>query len=235
MPGTRPNLRHRLRRLTGRADAFTAEPGLEAIYRDLFRRELTLLGEEDRFFPTGGAANYSLLYLILRIGIEFRPASVLDIGAGQSTLLWAMLRRRGLVGDVLTLENDAEWGARIAAQVTHEVMVTPLRAQTIGRHRTMTYDWDAARAGRSFDVMVCDGPRGTPQHSRCGILSMLDGLPADFALVVDDAERDGEQDTIAAIHAGLQAGGIDYAVGVVRAAKTQAVFAGGRFLPATFL
>ncbi|MGC9587630.1 UNVERIFIED_CONTAM: hypothetical protein PVV62_27635, partial [Salmonella enterica subsp. enterica serovar Rissen] len=65
------SLRHRLRHWTGRADAFAPEPGLEAIYRDLFLRELKLLGEEDRFFPTGGAANYSLLYLILRIGVEF--------------------------------------------------------------------------------------------------------------------------------------------------------------------
>lgn len=230
-----PILRHHMRRLTGRADAFVPEPGLEAIYRDLFRRELALLGEEDRFFPTGGAANYSLLYLILRIGIEYRPASVLDVGAGQSTLLWAMLQRRGLVGQVLTLESDAAWGERIGAQVTHDVLVTPLRAAHVGRRRTMTYDWALVRAGRRFDVIVCDGPRGTRQHSRCGILSMLTDLPPDFALVMDDAERDGEQDTVAAIHARLQADGVDYAVGVVRAAKTQAIFAGGRFMPATFL
>ena len=230
-----PTLRQQYRRLTGRTDAFLPEPGLEAIYRDLFLRELALLGEEDKFFPTGGAANYSLLYLILRIGSEFQPQSVLDIGAGQSTLLWAMLQRRGLVGEVLTLENDAEWGARIGAQVTHQVLITPLRPAKIGGRSVTTYDWAAAKAGRRFDVMVCDGPRGTPRDSRRGVLSTLDDLPTDFALVLDDAERAGEQDTVAAIHSRLQADKVDYAVGVVRAAKTQAVFAAGRFLPATFL
>lgn len=230
------NLRHQLRRLTGQPNAFTPEPGLEAIYRDLFLRELKLLGEEDRFFPTGGAANYSLLYLILRIGAEFRPTSVLDIGAGQSTLLWAMLQRRGLVGEVLTLENDANWGARIGAQVTHPVLVTPLRTMRIDGHDTMTYDWAAVKNGRRFDVIVCDGPRGTPRRSRSGALAMLQGdLPADFALILDDAERTGEQDTISAVHRTLQKAGVDYSVGVVRAAKTQAVFAAGRFVPATFL
>ncbi|WP_322965163.1 hypothetical protein [Sphingomonas fuzhouensis] len=229
------SLRHRLRHWTGRADAFAPEPGLEAIYRDLFLRELKLLGEEDRFFPTGGAANYSLLYLILRIGVEFRPVSVLDVGAGQSSLLWAMLQRRGLVGEVLTLENDPEWGERIAAQVTHEVLVTPLTTRTVGRRAVATYDWSAARAGRRFDVVLCDGPRGTPRHSRGGVLAMLDDLPPDFALILDDAERNGEQDTVGAIHARLQADKVDYGVGVVRAAKTQVLFAGGRFLPATFL
>lgn len=230
-----PNLRRSLRRLTGAPGPFAIEPALEVIYRDLFLRELALLGEEDRFFPTGGAASYGLLYLILRIGSEFRPRAVLDVGAGQSTLLWAMLQRRGLVGEVVTLESDLDWAARIGAQVTHEVVVTPLRAMEVGGRSVLTYDWAATRASRTFDVIVCDGPRGTPRHSRSGILGMVDGLPADFALVIDDAERAGEQDTVAAIHARLQAASVDYGVGVVRAAKTQAVFAAGRFLPTTFL
>lgn len=228
-------LRQQIRRLTHRPDPFAPEPALEVIYRDLFLRELALLGVEDRFFPTGGAANYGLLYLILRIGLEFRPASVLDVGAGQTSLLWSMLHRHGAVGEVLTLESDATWGARIGAQVGHEMMVTSLRSVSIGGRIVQTYDWDAAKAGRRFDVVVCDGPRGVPRHSRRGVLAMLPALQADFALILDDAERAGEQDTVAAVHDGLQARGVDYAVGIVRAAKTQAVFAAGRFVPATFL
>lgn len=230
-----PNLRQRLRTLAGHTDPFARDPAMEVIYRDLFRRELGRIGEEDRFFPTGGAANYSLLYLILRIGLDFRPSSVLDIGAGQSTLLWSMLHRHGIVDDVLTLESDADWGARIAAQVSHEVMVTPLRSVPVAGRPAMTYDWPAARAGRRFDAIVCDGPNGTARRSRCGVLHMLDEAPEDMVLVLDDAERPGEQETVAAIHDRLQADGIDYGVGVVRAAKTQVLFATGRFRPATFL
>jgi len=229
-------LRQQLRRLTGTPSPFDAEPALEVIYRDLFLRELHRLGEEDRFFPTGGAANYSLLYVILRIAVELRPASVLDIGAGQSSLLWAMLRRRGLVGQVLTLEGDAGWGERIAAQVDHEVLVTPLVSASVAGRSIRTYDWARVGTGRRFDVIVCDGPNGTPRHSRGGILTMLaDALPDDFVLVIDDAERAGEQDTVKAVHHRLQAAKRDYRVGVVRAAKTQVVFAMGRYVPAAFL
>jgi hypothetical protein len=64
---------------------------------------------------------------------------------------------------------------------------------------------------------------------------MMATLPADFVLILDDAERPGEQDTIALIHDRLNADGVKYNVGVVRAAKTQAVFAAGRYIPATFL
>ncbi len=230
------NLRTRLRHLRNGGDPFAPEPALEVIYRDLFRRELAQIGEEDRFFPTGGAANYSLLYLIARIAAEFRPSHVLDIGAGQSTLLWSLLKKRGLVGDMLTLEHDADWGERMRTQVDHPILVTPLRQLQVGGRRSNTYDWDAARHGRSFDVIVCDGPNGTPRHSRRGVLSMLDGeLADDFVLILDDAERPGEQDTVGAVHRRLQELGVPYGVGVVRAAKTQAVFAAGRYLPATFM
>jgi hypothetical protein len=230
------NLRTRLRHIRNGGDAFAPEPALEVIYRDLFRRELASIGEEDRFFPTGGAANYSLLYLIARIAAEFRPRHVLDIGAGQSTLLWSLLKGRGLVGDTLTLENDADWGERMGAKVDHPILVTPLRPTAINGRQVYTYDWDAARQGRSFDVIVCDGPNGTARHSRRGVLSMLDGeLADDFVLILDDAERPGEQDTVGAIHRRLQELKVPYGVGVVRAAKTQAVFAAGRYLPATFM
>lgn len=226
----------RIRRLAGRPDPFARETGLESIYRDLFLRELARLGDKDRFFPVGGAANYSLLYLVLRIGTELRPQSVLDIGAGQSTLLWSLLRRHRYVGDVLTLESDADWGTRIGAQVEHEVLVTPLADTLVAGRRAQTYDWDRAREGRRFDAVICDGPNGTPRHSRRGVLTLLDeSLPDDFVLVIDDAERPGEQDTIAAVHARLQALDRSYQVGVVQAAKSQAVFATGRFLPATYL
>ena len=229
--------RQHWRRLTGKPDPFTPEPALESIYRDLFLRELARLGETDCFFPVGGAANYSLLYLILRIGTEFRPRSVLDIGAGQSSLLWSMLHRRGLVGDVLTLENDADWGTRIGAQVDHRMMVTSLRRTIVAGRTTMTYDWDAVFRERCFDVVVCDGPTGVPRHSRFGVLSILDKgrLHDDFALILDDAERPGEQDTVTAIHTRLKAEQVPYAAGVVRAAKTQMIFATGRFVPVTFL
>jgi hypothetical protein len=41
-------------------------PSLEAVYRDLFIRDLAAIGVNDAFYPVGSAANHSLLYLVLR-------------------------------------------------------------------------------------------------------------------------------------------------------------------------
>ena len=229
-------LRRQASRLLGGPQPFATDPAREAIYRDLFVRELAKLDIDDRFFPVGGAANYSLLYTILRIGAEYRPARVLDIGAGQSSLLWDDLARKGLAGAVLTLESDPGWGARIGAQVEHEIIITPLREENIAGISSRTYDWEAIRQRGPFDVIVCDGPIGLPRHSRRGVLSLIDtSLPGDFIVVLDDAERSGEQDTIEAIHVRLQSLGRDYRAEGVRAAKSQAIFAGGRLSGAVFL
>lgn len=229
-------VRSAIRRWRGGDPLLAPEPALEAVYRDLFLREFAVLGEEDGFFPVGGAANHSLLYLILRIAREFRPRSVLDIGAGQSSLLWSMLARHGHVGAVLTLEDDAGWGEAIGSRIDHPMLVTPLSRRHVEGRIHATYDWFAVSKRGPFDVIVCDGPRGTARHSRGGVVHLLDrSLPSDFVLVLDDCERPGEQDTVDMVHERLDALGIDYEAGVTRAAKTQVTFAAGRYRPATFL
>ena len=217
-----------------RDPALAALPAMEPIYRALFLRELERLEEADIFHPVGGAANHSLLYLIARLADAFRPQAVLDIGAGQSSLLWSTLRRRGLVGDVTTLEGDPDWGARIGALVSHPVTVTPPTRQRICGRWHQSYDW--TQVAGPFDVVVCDGPNGVPRHSRGGVLALIeqDALAPDFALILDDAERPGEQDTVCAIHRALIRRGVAYRAGVTRAANTQVVFAAGRMLPATY-
>lgn len=227
-----------LNRLGGRFQdqALASSPGLESSYRHLFLRELARLGEADIYFPVGGAANYSLLHLILRIAVEFRPTSVLDVGCGESTRLWSRLHDKGLVSRVLTLESDPEWAARIGREVGHPVQVSELRPTLVAGGTVNTYDWTGARAAAGpFDVIGVDGPHGEPRRSRAGVLALLDDtLPKDFVLFVDDAERLGEQETVGLIHDRLSAMGRDYAAGVLQAAKTQVVFAGGAYRRAAY-
>ena len=231
-----PDLLRRLSPRRGADPALTAVPGLEGAYRHLFLRELARLGEEDVYFPVGGAANYSLLYLILRIAVLHRPASVLDVGCGQTTLLWDRLHRLGLAGRITTLENDAGWAAEIGRQVGHEIQVSPLRPVKMAGGVVDTYDWDAVRGAGPFHMIGVDGPSGRPRRSRAGVLTLLDEtLPQDFIVLLDDAERFGEQETVRLIHRRLAALGRDYACGWTRAAKTQVVFAGGALRSAVYI
>lgn len=146
-------------------------------------------------FPVGASANYGLLYLIVRIIHENRITRVLDIGAGQSSLLLNALAERSPI-EVVTLETHEEWAARIGAQVKHRVLHVPLERKTSFGQSALCYSELSGLEGK-FDLIIADAPHGTPRHSRWACLEVIDRFRADEHIVIfDDAERRGERDTI---------------------------------------
>jgi hypothetical protein len=146
-------------------------------------------------FPVGRAANSSLLYLIFRLLRDFPRLGILELGAGQSTILLGALHRAGLTTSVKTLEHDPAWAEAIGSKVGHEVLVAPLHQESVLGVMTETYEVDLATR---FDCVIVDGPVGTQTQSRWGTLKLLQqNLAAEFIVIFDDAERPGERDTIA--------------------------------------
>lgn len=75
---------------------------------------------------------------------NFSDRSVLEFGAGQSTLWWARRAR-----EVLSLEGDAGWLEQLRPQISENVRLH-LVASTLE-------DADAHVGNRSFDVIIVDG------------------------------------------------------------------------------
>lgn len=207
---------------------------MELVYRDLFVRELARLGIEDRFFPVASAANHSLLYLVLRCYVELPLQRILDVGAGQTSLLLHALQKKMGKAEVITLEHDASWAAHIAAQVDHQVLrrdLVPLRVD----HRTTQMHALTDLPGR-FQLIIMDGPPGVRRHSRLGLLALMrtvmdhDG----FVAILDDADRAGEWQTAEACWHWLHDQGITFRHAEIRAAKHQWLCAGGALQHAVF-
>lgn len=167
----------------------------ELFYQQLFDAAVARSGlAVPPLYPVASAANAGLLYVIFRLLEEFPALDLLELGAGQSTLLLDALRRAGRAASVLTLEHDAGWAARLRARVTHEVRTAPLRRQTVLGVSTEVYETEL---GRPVDAVIVDGPVGVARHSRWGTLALLERhLAEEFVVVFDDAERPGERDTI---------------------------------------
>lgn len=202
----------------------------EVVYQNLLQAALARHGIPDVFYPVGGAANYSLLYLLLRMIEELPVRTVLELGCGQTTLLLDRLDRDRRL-EMVSLEHDREWCERIGSQVKHEVRHAPLVDKTIRGRRAEAYDSDVATSGRTFDLVLVDGPKGTRSYSRWGCLEVLERcLGEDFIVIFDDAERRGELDTIGAALELLAHK--DPGATMTRAANSQLVVAAGRFLPA---
>ena len=201
--------------------------GREVVYQNIVHRELARLGIDRPLYAVGGAANYSYLYLLLRVCTELPVQRVLELGVGQSTLLLdALAERQGF--EVLGLEHDADWAERIGRQCTRaRVLEAPLHAAEVEGHRCRTYR--APEVDGRFDLVLVDGPRGSRRRSRWGALEWIAQRRAeDFLLIFDDAERGGELDTIEACLKLLDRQGQAYAVWRVRGAKSQFLIAAGR-------
>ena len=236
----RDNLRHKMglvRRIMWRYGELN--PALEIVYRDLFVRDLRSVGIEDIFYPVGGAASHGLLYLLLRTMREFEVGSVLELGAGQSTLLFHAARtrlRRDM--DVTTVEHDAEWAARVRSQVSHPVVHAPLVRVSSDGKDIRYYSGGFVPADKRFNLVVIDGP---PAHAaeqrfaRIGALTLLPAILAtDFMLVVDDAEREGEDYLVARLAEMFGAHGIKAHQAAIAAMKKQVWFCGGGYAHAAY-
>jgi predicted O-methyltransferase YrrM len=215
-------------------------PALEEIYRHLFVRDIARAGIDDVFYPVGSAANYSLLYLVWRCVRDLPIAAVLELGAGQSTLLLDKARPAlGAGFAVRTIEHDAFWAQAVAQNVTHEVVQAPLVPLQIGG-RTIAY-YDLAQVigdAQRFDLVIVDGPpaaNGDTRYSRTGCVAVLERcLAEDFVVIVDDAERAGEAAAVDACRALLHRLGRGFSEAAVTAAKRQHIFASDRFKAAVF-
>lgn len=166
----------------------------ELLYQGMFSSACSSLGIAQTFFPVKGAANYSLLYLIMRICLETEVKRILELGAGQTTLLLHHLRKLRQF-DVTTLEHDVTWAGRIGSLVSHQVAHSPLIDCEAGGITRPGYD--VSKLDGKFDFVIVDGPLGSPTYSRWGALSLLaDHINSDYIVIFDDAERKGEQQTI---------------------------------------
>jgi hypothetical protein len=233
-----PKLATLIRRTTGGLTRRT-RPELESVYQRIFDRDLDQIGATNNFYPVANAANYSLLYLILRMMREFSFSSIVELGAGQTSLLFDELRRRGLTdANTLTIEHDQEWAQHVQTRVSHEVKVVELIQYKDKGLAYYGYDFSDIAFKSEIDLLIVDGPPAWKRdwtYARHCCLQLLDRLdPSGFIIVLDDTERKGEAVLCDKVAEMLQSRNIIFKRGFIAANKRQAVFASGRFSHVAF-
>jgi hypothetical protein len=159
----------------------------ELLFQNLLHQNAEAAGIKLRgIYPVGGAANYSLLYLVFRSLSELPVSSVLDIGAGQTSMLLSAMAD-AFPHKALTLESNDQWVKIVGPKIRHELLVSELGVD--GEYRE--------QPAEKYDMVIVDGPAGTMRNSRKSSLATLQKcLAEEFLVIFDDAERRGEQDTI---------------------------------------
>ncbi|MDR2030216.1 MAG: hypothetical protein LBP65_01995 [Puniceicoccales bacterium] len=166
--------------------------------------------------PGRGAVGYNALYVIYRVLNELRPQCILECGSGESTKLF--LQYAEFFGANLdVVEHSPFWlnlfltnnplGKKYCTAVKETYTSVMACAP-----KSRSYDWQEflKKKGRRYEFVFVDGPNGSPSYSRPQVLDLIPHLADNFAIVMDDYERPGEQETIAELGRRLLESGRDY-------------------------
>jgi predicted O-methyltransferase YrrM len=128
--------------------------------------------------------------------VRTKGQSVLECGSGLSTLMLAAASR---TSSVTALEHHPGWAARVRASARElglgnvEVVDAPLRDYG----EFSWYGVGAPLLRRRYTMVVCDGPPGDTKGGRYGMLPVMkDSLEPGCMVLLDDASRPGEQETM---------------------------------------
>ena len=154
------------------------------------------------FTPTGWALTYNALYHLFTILDKFQPTDVLEFGLGQSSKLIYQYTRTHPNTHATTYEHDAEWISfftkNLPSEIIPNIVLTELIETSYKNANTLSYKNNCEELkNNKFDFILVDGPFGSPHFSRSQIINIVpDCLKESFIIMIDDAERIGEQETI---------------------------------------
>lgn len=219
------------RRLRGGPRELEPNFTTELVYERLFSRAVDNLQIKNDFFAIKGAANFSLLYLVLRSVLEGGVRSVLEFGSGQTTILLDRLSEKFDL-QIDTIEHDPDWAGRIGQQVRHRVQQVDLAEMHVGGRDIRSYKFPEGLR-ESYDMVLVDGPFAATEetmYSRLGTLPIIERCsPDDGLILIDDYQRIGEQELGGRCMELRRKKYPDAVLSTTAAAKWQAAITCGRF------
>lgn len=215
---------------------FNIEPRFDALHKEqimqgIFDQQCRRRGITEVFYPVGAAASYSLMYLLTRVLSELPVRNVMELGSGQTTVL--IDRLRSLDGMHVAYEQSELWARSVAERAARcSVRYSPLVAKNF---EGVSYNGYDGLQTVDFDLLLVDGPNGTDHVSRYDCVPLVASNRAkEFMLILDDAGRPGEKETLAALEALLSQRGVDYKLNYLAGRTTQAVLTTPGFRAASY-
>lgn len=154
-------------------------------------------------------ADPRLLLEIARAVRSQRPALIVDIGSGSTTLVAAACCKRFKSGRVIAFDHEAEYAEATRRSIAEHglqdyatVIHAPLTGVEFPGGRGQWYDPAAfAAVTRPIDLLIVDGPPGsTGPQARYPVAPFLfDRLAGDARIFLDDTHRQDEQQILARI------------------------------------
>lgn len=196
----------------------------EAVWAEVFNNAISGSAwlKNTAFSPGRWAVGYPALYVMYRVLNEARPKRILELGLGQSTRMIAQYAAAHKDVEHIVVEHDADW---IAFFKNDFALSEHTKIVRLDLEMVPYKDAEAVRtfknfketfAGQKFDFIFIDAPIGgdMTQYARIDTLFLLpECLGEDFVIMLDDAERNGEIQTIGKMRKQLEVAGVPYKCG----------------------
>lgn len=187
----------------------------EILYIELFKTLRSELGWlKTEIIPIGGAIDFKLAYLLLRLLKDFKFKKIIEFGAGQSTyIIHDYLSVNNI--NAFTIENNKFWYSKIQKEIknrNHQVIHSELlEIKNTELDNFYWYNSNDLPKNNRFDFFLIDGPLGTKKYSRVGFIDFfLENKSTDFIIVMDDLQRVGELQTFIFLLKKLETKNIKY-------------------------
>ena len=152
------------------------------------------------------AGGYSFFYILNRVLKEYKPAKILEMGLGESSKFISVYLDNYLYNtEHYILEQDKDWAAHFNKNFqlskNSRIVISPLTTKIIKDNNVKCYEDLSVINNQIYNLYVIDGPFGSINFSRFEIVELSKGFSTDdeFIIIMDDYNRVGEQNTIAAL------------------------------------
>ncbi|MFZ4784042.1 MAG: hypothetical protein ACOYLH_01110 [Flavobacteriales bacterium] len=182
------------------------------------------------------AGGYAFFYVLNRLMGDYKPSSVIEFGLGESSKFISRYIENELTATKHTIvEHDPEWvnafKSRFSLSNQSSIEVFELQEKTYNNERYLGYKNIESITSVKHELYIVDGPFGTDHYSRFDIRYFLDVLvPGDeFLIIVDDSQRQGEQDTYKELRKYLTDRGFQIHYYTYRGGKNLSVIGTGKY------
>jgi len=185
------------------------------------------------FTLTKGAANYTLIYILYKILEDFAPKYILELGLGQTSKLTTQyINYKNSEATLDIVEHSQNWIDAFSQKIMKNKNINIYQKDliTVEINNTVSDKYaplDDITKNKKYNLIIIDGPFGYDRlYPRTNILDLIDNnLSDNFVIILDDAEREGEENTAKLIFDKLDKNNIKYIKSYQRGLKTQLIIA----------
>lgn len=149
------------------------------------------------------AGNYSFFYVLFRILKDFKPNTVLDLGLGESSkFISTYIQNYDKKIHHTIVEQSQEWidyfnSTFSLNEQTHTICCEIEQKDIKGFKSNYYKDLPSKLNNSKMDLVIVDGPFGSDHYSRYNVVELFEKklLNDEFIVLIDDYEREGEQET----------------------------------------